>query len=135
MDRQAVADALDVVGLTGIEQRPIGALSGGQRKRVFVARAVAQGAELMLLDEPFAGVDYTSASVITELLRSLADKGTTLLVSTHDLSTIPEFADEVVLLNRQIVGRGDPRETLSSNNLSRAFTAPAGYYADKGETK
>ncbi|QJC22092.1 metal ABC transporter ATP-binding protein [Arcanobacterium buesumense] len=135
VDRQAVADALDVVGLTGIEQRPIGALSGGQRKRVFVARAVAQGAELMLLDEPFAGVDYTSASVITELLRSLADKGTTLLVSTHDLSTIPEFADEVVLLNRQIVGRGDPRETLSSNNLSRAFTAPAGYYADKGETK
>ncbi|WP_216380164.1 metal ABC transporter ATP-binding protein [Arcanobacterium phocae] len=134
-DKTAVANALDVVGLTGLENRPIGALSGGQRKRAFVARAVAQGAELMLLDEPFAGVDFTSAAVITELLQRLADLGTTLLVSTHDLSTIPDFADEVALLNRQIVGRGDPQETLRTDNLRRAFTAPAGYYTEKEATK
>lgn len=123
-DKDAVAKALDVVGLTGLENRPIGALSGGQRKRAFVARAVAQGAEVMLLDEPFAGVDFTSAAVITELLQRLARLGTTLLVSTHDLSTIPDFADEVALLNRKIVGRGEPTATLSQHNLALAFTTP-----------
>lgn len=123
-DKDAVAKALDVVGLTGLENRPIGALSGGQRKRAFVARAVAQGAEVMLLDEPFAGVDFTSAAVITELLQRLARSGTTLLVSTHDLSTIPDFADEVALLNRKIVGRGEPTATLSQHNLALAFTTP-----------
>lgn len=123
-DKDAVAKALDVVGLTGLENRPIGALSGGQRKRAFVARAVAQGAEVMLLDEPFAGVDFTSAAVITELLQRLARSGTTLLVSTHDLSTIPDFADEVALLNRKIVGRGEPTVTLSQHNLALAFTTP-----------
>ncbi|QRV01636.1 metal ABC transporter ATP-binding protein [Arcanobacterium phocisimile] len=125
-DRAAVNHALDVVGLTDLADRPIGALSGGQRKRAFVARAVAQGAELMLLDEPFAGVDYTSAGVITELLQELAKAGATLLVSTHDLSAIPDFADEVALLNRKIVGRGDPRTTLNAENLKIAFTQPEG---------
>lgn len=125
IDREAVANALDVVGLTELAQRPIGALSGGQRKRAFVARAVAQGAELMLLDEPFAGVDYTSAGVITDLLQDLAKSGTTMLVSTHDLTTIPDFADEVALLNRRIVGRGEPRATLNADNLKAAFTQPS----------
>lgn len=124
-DYQAVDHALEVVGLSDLRDRPIGALSGGQRKRAFVARAVAQGAQLMLLDEPFAGVDFTSEQVIVDLLRSLADSGTTLLVSTHDLNSIPTFADEVALLNRVIVGRGDPHETLTKENLMRAFTSPA----------
>ncbi|WP_455952376.1 metal ABC transporter ATP-binding protein [Arcanobacterium haemolyticum] len=123
-DKGAVARSLYVVGPTGPENSPTFALSGGQRRCAFVARAVAQGAEVMLLDEPFAGVDFTSAAVITELLQRLARSGTTLLVSTHDLSTIPDFADEVALLNRKIVGRGEPTVTLSQHNLALAFTTP-----------
>lgn len=121
-DQEAVENALEVVGLSKLRNRPIGALSGGQRKRAFVARAVAQGAEIMLLDEPFAGVDYTSEDVIIGLLRQLADNGATLLVSTHDLASIPRFADEVALLNRKIVGRGTPEEALQQENLVQAFT-------------
>lgn len=124
-DRQAVAAALDVVGLTELAHRPIGALSGGQRKRAFVARAVAQGAQLMLLDEPFAGVDYTSEEVIIELLKKLAKQGTTLLVSTHDLASIHTFADEVALLNRKIHMVGKPEEVLKPENLRKAFTEVA----------
>lgn len=131
-DWQAVEHALEVVGLTDLRDRPIGALSGGQRKRAFVARAVAQGAQLMLLDEPFAGVDFTSEQVIIDLLRTLADAGTTLLVSTHDLNSLPTFTDEVALLNRKIVGRGEPRATLTKENLMRAFTLPT-ELADKEE--
>lgn len=121
-DHLAVKRALDVVGLADLANRPIGALSGGQRKRVFVARAIAQGAQVMLLDEPFAGVDYTSQAVITDLLTSLAERGTTLLVSTHDLDSVPDFADEVALLNRTVVAKGDPRDVLIPEQLVRAFT-------------
>ncbi|MDO5724306.1 MAG: metal ABC transporter ATP-binding protein [Flaviflexus sp.] len=121
-DRAAVDNALDVVGLSKLRDRPIGALSGGQRKRAFVARAVAQGARLMLLDEPFAGVDYTSQEVIIELLIDLAKSDTAMLVTTHDLESIHTFADEVALLNREIVGRGSPEEVLTKDRLVKAFT-------------
>lgn len=121
-DREAVDHALEVVGLTHLRDRRIGALSGGQRKRAFVARAVAQGAQLMLLDEPFAGVDFTSQEVITELLVKLAADGKTLLVSTHDLESARGFADEAALLNRTIVAHGQPEEMLRPANLARAFT-------------
>lgn len=121
-DREAVAHALEIVGLTQLQDRRIGALSGGQRKRAFVARAVAQGAQLMLLDEPFAGVDYTSQAVITDLLTQLAATGKTLLVSTHDLGSIRDFADEAALLNRTIVAHGNPNDMLRPQNLARAFT-------------
>lgn len=121
-DHEAVERALEVVGLSDLRDRPIGALSGGQRKRAFVARAVAQGARLMLLDEPFAGVDYTSQEVIVELLVDLAKEGTSMLVTTHDLESIHTFADEVALLNRKIVGRGSPEEVLTKDKLVKAFT-------------
>lgn len=131
-DREAVDHALEVVGLADLRERPIGALSGGQRKRAFVARAVAQGAQLMLLDEPFAGVDYTSQDVIVDLMRQLATEGTTMLVSTHDLASIPSFADEVALLNRVIVGRGRPEDVLTPDHLVRAFTVPPDRGRDAG---
>ncbi|MGX6449212.1 metal ABC transporter ATP-binding protein, partial [Patulibacter sp. S7RM1-6] len=120
-DRAAVDAALERVELTALADRQIGALSGGQRKRAFVARGLAQGAELLLLDEPFAGVDKRSEATITRLLRELAAEGRTVLASTHDLVAVPALCDEVALLNRRIVAQGTPDETLRPGPLGAAF--------------
>jgi len=120
-DRAAVAAALERVELTDLADRQIGALSGGQRKRAFVARGLAQGAELLLLDEPFAGVDKRSEATITALLRELAAEGRTILVSTHDLVAVPALCDEVALLNRRVVIQGPPTHALRPGPLAEAF--------------
>jgi len=120
-DRAAVAEALDRVELTDLADRRIGALSGGQRKRAFVARGLAQGADVLLLDEPFAGVDRRSEATITELLRELADDGGTVLVSSHDLEALPRLADEAILLLRRVLLHGTPDEALQPEQLARAF--------------
>ncbi|MCY9783695.1 metal ABC transporter ATP-binding protein [Nocardiopsis sp. EMB25] len=120
-DRQAVDHALDRVDLTDLADRQIGALSGGQRKRAFVARAIAQGADVLLLDEPFAGVDKRSEGTIVELLGSLRQEGTTLLVSTHDLAQVPELCDEAALLQRRLLAHGAPDDVLRPEVLMEAF--------------
>ncbi|MDO9410557.1 metal ABC transporter ATP-binding protein [Patulibacter sp.] len=120
-DRLAVDEALERCELTDLAERQIGALSGGQRKRAFVARGLAQGAELLLLDEPFAGVDKRSEATITALLRGLAAEGRTILVSTHDLVAVPALCDELALINRRIVAQGTPDETLRPGPLGEAF--------------
>ncbi|QEE62663.1 metal ABC transporter ATP-binding protein [Salinibacterium sp. dk2585] len=120
-DRTAVADALERVGLTELADRQIGELSGGQRKRVFVARGIAQEAQLLLLDEPFAGVDKGSERTIVTLLRSLADEGRSILISTHDLAGVPELCDEVVLLQNRVLFHGSPAEALTPERLALAF--------------
>ncbi|MGA7434118.1 MAG: metal ABC transporter ATP-binding protein [Solirubrobacterales bacterium] len=120
-DRKAVAEALSRVELEDLADRQIGALSGGQRKRAFVARGLAQGAELMLLDEPFAGVDKRSEATMTKLLRSLAADGRTIIVSTHDLIAVPALCDTVSLINRRIIASGDPSEILIPELLTEAF--------------
>lgn len=120
-DRAAVAEALARVGLTDLADRQIGRLSGGQRKRAFVARAIAQDAELLLLDEPFAGVDARSEALIVELLRELAGDGRTVLVSTHDLAALPRLADDVVLLRQRVLFHGPVAEALQPARLAEAF--------------
>lgn len=120
-DRAAVAEALERVELTEFADRQIGQLSGGQRKRAFVARGIAQGADVLLLDEPFAGVDKRSEATISRLLRELADDGRTVVVSTHDLRALPALCDEAVLLLRRVLAHGDPREVLRPEQLARAF--------------
>ncbi|WP_067462262.1 metal ABC transporter ATP-binding protein [Nocardia amamiensis] len=120
-DREAVAHALERVELTDLADRQIGQLSGGQKKRAFVARGLAQGATVLLLDEPFAGVDKRSEATITTLLRELAADGATILVSTHDLNALPGLADEAVLLMRTVLVHGDPGSVLRPQNLARAF--------------
>ncbi|WP_353988341.1 metal ABC transporter ATP-binding protein [Ruicaihuangia caeni] len=120
-DRAAVGEALDRVGLTELASRQIGELSGGQRKRVFVARAIAQGARLLLLDEPFAGVDKASEATISALLRELRDEGCSILISTHDLAGVPELCDDVVLLKNRVLFRGEPSEALSPERLALVF--------------
>jgi iron chelate ABC transporter, ATP-binding protein len=120
-DRAAVDGALELVDLLDLRRRPVGALSGGQRKRVFIARAIAQGARLFLLDEPFAGVDKPSEALITGLLRELAAEGATMLVATHDLSGLPSLCDEALLLQREVVFHGPVAEALEPDVLGRAF--------------
>ena len=116
-DKRAVEEALERVELTELADRQIGQLSGGQRKRAFVARGIAQGlaerAGILLLDEPFAGVDKRSEATIVRLLRELAASGSTVLVSTHDLHALPSLADEAVLLMRRVLfhGLGRPRRS------------------------
>ncbi|WP_378740381.1 metal ABC transporter ATP-binding protein [Nocardia brasiliensis] len=120
-DRAAVATALERVELTELADRQIGQLSGGQKKRAFVARGIAQGATILLLDEPFAGVDKRTEATITTLLGELAAAGATILVSTHDLHSLPNLADEAVLLMRSVLEHGDPEVVLRPENLARAF--------------
>ena len=120
-DRVAVAEALDRVDLTDVADRQIGRLSGGQRKRAFVARGLAQDARVLLLDEPCAGVDKRSEATITALLRERADDGRTVLVSTHDLHALPRLADEAVLLLHRILCHGKVSQALRPENLARAF--------------
>ncbi len=120
-DRAAVADALRRVNLWELRDRQIGELSGGQKKRVFVARALAQQSRVILLDEPFTGVDVKTEEAIVSLLRELRAEGRLILVSTHNLGSVPEFCDHVVLINRTVLACGPTAEVFTAENLSRAF--------------
>lgn len=120
-DRQAVDRALARVGMGDLAERQIGELSGGQRKRAFLARALAQEAPIVLLDEPFTGVDVTSESSILELLREMRAEGRLLLVSTHNLGSVPEFCDQVALIRRTVLAHGPTGEVFTRENLARAF--------------
>ena len=120
-DRSAVEQALERVELTAYADRQIGQLSGGQRKRAFVARGQAQEASVLLLDEPFAGVDKGSEATIVAVLRRLAREGRTVLVSTHDLQALPQLADEAILLMRRVLFHGPVAEVLRPERLALAF--------------
>ena len=119
--RAAVDEALLRVGLTSLAGRQIGRLSGGQKKRAFVARAIAQDARVLLLDEPFAGVDKPSEAMITQVLTELAAEGRGVIVSTHDLAGLPGLASDVVLLRNRVLFHGDVATGLEPRILARAF--------------
>lgn len=120
-DRQAVNQALDRVGLSDLADRQIGKLSGGQRKRAFVARGLAQEARLLLLDEPFAGVDKTSENMLIALFKELRDVGAGILISTHDLANLADLADRAALLRQTVLLEGPPQQVLAPQNLVQAF--------------
>lgn len=123
-DHDAVTAALERTGLTHLAHRQIGALSGGQRKRAFLARAIAQDATLLLLDEPFAGVDTRSQADIVDVLHTMRHQGHTLLVSTHDLAGLTRLCDEAVLLQRRLLAHGHPDQVLNPHQLAEAFGVP-----------
>jgi len=120
-DRKAVDDALARVKMSEFRNRQIGELSGGQKKRVFLARALAQQSRVILLDEPFTGVDVSTEDAIIELLRNLRDEGQVILVSTHNLGSVPHFCDQVVLINRTVLDYGETEQVFTQDNLQRAF--------------
>jgi manganese/iron transport system ATP-binding protein len=121
IDREKVEEALTRVGMQNFRKRQIGELSGGQRKRVFLARALAQEGQVILLDEPFTGVDVNTEEQITQLLRELRDEGRVMLVSTHNLGSVPEFCDRAVLINRKVLASGPTSEVFTAANLQVAF--------------
>lgn len=120
-DKRVVLESLDRVGMTEFKDRQIGELSGGQKKRVFLARALAQKGRIMLLDEPFTGVDVQTETAIIELLKSLRAEGHIMLVSTHNLGSVPEFCDHVVLINRTVLAHGPTEQVFTEQNLAAAF--------------
>lgn len=121
IDKQKVDQALERVNMTDYRHRQIGELSGGQKKRVFLARALAQEGRVILLDEPFTGVDVSTEDAIIDLLKSLRDEGRVMLVSTHNLGSVPQFCDQVVLINRQVLDAGRTEAVFTQENLQQAF--------------
>ncbi len=120
-DRESVDLALERVGMIDYRERQIGQLSGGQKKRVFLARALAQEGQVILLDEPFTGVDVKTEEAIIELMRKLRDEGRVMLVSTHNLGSVPAFCDQVVLINRTVLAAGPTERVFTRSNLEAAF--------------
>jgi manganese/iron transport system ATP-binding protein len=124
-DREIVRKCLDQVGMLGYADRQISELSGGQQQRVFIARALAQEAGILLMDEPFSGVDAPSQEAILEILDHLRDQAVTLLVSTHDLNLAVERFDRLALLNRQLVAYGVPQQAITPQTLAAAYGGQA----------
>ena len=120
-DHDAVDEALERVGMAALRQRQIGELSGGQRKRVFLARALAQQSNVILLDEPFTGVDVQTEEQIISLMRTLATEGRIILVSTHNLGSVPEFCDRTILIKGTVLGAGLTDDVFTRSNLEAAF--------------
>jgi ABC-type Mn2+/Zn2+ transport system ATPase subunit len=120
-DLQIVQNAMMQLNIESIADRPIGDLSGGQQQRVFLARAIAQQPHILILDEPFNGVDYNTRQAILSLLTSLKSKDVTVLLSTHELNLAAKQFDRVILLNRKLIEYGDPKTVFTEQNLHQAF--------------
>jgi len=121
IDREAVAAALERIGMTAFADRQIGALSGGQQQRVFLARALVQEASVLLLDEPMTGVDRGTEEAITALMRELRDEGATILHATHDLEGAADVSDLLCFVNGRVVAYGPPAETFTPQTLHATF--------------
>jgi manganese/iron transport system ATP-binding protein len=120
-DHDMVSEALQRVNMVEFRKRQIGELSGGQRKRVFLARALAQEGQVILLDEPFTGVDVGTEEQIITLLKSLRDEGRVMLVSTHNLGSVPDFCDRTVFVKGTVTAYGKTEDTFNEENLEKAF--------------
>ncbi|KQO75804.1 manganese/iron transporter ATP-binding protein [Rhizobium sp. Leaf262] len=120
-DHQMVDEALARVNMVDYRKRQIGELSGGQKKRVFLARALAQEGQVILLDEPFTGVDVNTEEQIVALLKALRDEGRIMLVSTHNLGSVPEFCDRAVFVKGTVIASGKTEDTFTEENLQKAF--------------
>jgi ABC-type Mn2+/Zn2+ transport system ATPase subunit len=122
-DKAIAQKALADLGIEDLKNRQIGQLSGGQQQRVFIARALCQEAEIFLLDEPFVGVDITTEEKIIFILKKLAAEGKTLLVVHHDLSTVTEYFDKVILINQRLIAAGDTETTFNQSNITATYSA------------
>lgn len=122
-EKQASREALKQVSLSEFSKRQIGNLSGGQLQRVFVARAIVQQAEIIILDEPFVGIDLQSETAIMSILKQWRDAGKTIIVIHHDLNKVTKYFDDLVVLNHGIVDFGPTKEVYNPQNIERAFSA------------
>jgi len=125
LDREVVQQSLAQVGMLQYASRQIGELSGGQQQRVFIARALAQEAAILLMDEPFSGVDGPSQEAILEILDQVQRQGVTMLVSTHDINMAVERFDRLALINRRLIAYGLPRQVITPETLATAYGGQA----------
>lgn len=133
-DYQQVEQALNRVNMSKYRHRQINELSGGQKKRVFLARALAQESQVILLDEPFTGIDVQTEEQIMALLRGLRAEDKIILVSTHNLGSVPEFCDRTVLIKQTILAQGLTKEVFTQENLQKAFGGVLRHFILAGET-
>ncbi|WP_235297512.1 metal ABC transporter ATP-binding protein [Portibacter marinus] len=122
-DQHIADEAMSELDILDLKNRQIGELSGGQQQRVFLARAMAQEAEIFLLDEPFVGVDMTTEEKIIKTLKRLAGTGKTMLVVHHDLSTVEEYFDHVILINQRLIAEGPTAQMFTQENISKTYGA------------
>lgn len=120
-DHEIVRNALEEVQMSDFANRSIGELSGGQQQRVFIARALAQQAELIIMDEPFVGIDMASQETILRLVKKMRDDGKTIVIVHHDLSVVAQNFDEVVLLNKQLIAHGPTEEILTPSVIQQVY--------------
>ncbi len=121
-DKEKALEAIEKVGMTEFRNRQISQLSGGQQQRVFLARALVQEADIYFMDEPFKGVDAVTERTIIKLLRELKAQGKTVIIVHHDLRTVPEYFDNVVLLNKRIIEYGPVSEVFTDENIDKAYS-------------
>lgn len=131
-EKKWALQCLKKVGMDRFSKRQIGELSGGQQQRVFLARALAQKADLLFLDEPFVGVDMSSESMIIHLLKELVAEGKTIFVVHHDLSKVSEYFDQIILLNKKLISFGDVETVFQKEVLSKAYSDPFSFLNNLG---
>ena len=132
-DKEAVRQAMQSVEVTNLAHAQIGELSGGQQQRVFLARALAQGGELFVMDEPFAGVDASTESAIVDVLGQLSAEGKTVLVVHHDLVTVREYFDHLILLNRKLIGCGPTEEVFDAEHLRQTYGGQIAFVSEASD--
>jgi ABC-type Mn2+/Zn2+ transport system ATPase subunit len=120
-DKEKALQALKQMDIEHLKERQIGELSGGQQQRVFLARALCQEADVFLLDEPFVGIDITTEEKIISILKKLASQGKTLMVIHHDLSTVKDYFDKIVMINQRLIAYGDIETTFTDENIAKAY--------------
>lgn len=130
VSRKVASAALDRVNMSHFCDRPIGQLSGGQQQRVFLARALAEEADVFCLDEPLTGIDQKTESIIFEILHELADAGKTVIVVNHDLGEAITHFDDLVLLNRQLIASGDRQTVLTPDNMNRGYGGMVNFFSN-----
>jgi manganese/iron transport system ATP-binding protein/manganese/zinc/iron transport system ATP- binding protein len=134
-DRRIVSEALEMVRMEQFRNRQIGQLSGGQQQRIFIARALAQGSEILLLDEPFAGVDAATEKAILELLERARNAGRTLVVVHHDLATAGRYFDRLMLVKQRLFAYGPPQAVLREELLTEVYEGKLHIFSDLGMRK
>ena len=130
VSRRIAADAIEQVGMSDYRNRPIGQLSGGQQQRVFLAKALAEQADIFCFDEPMAGIDKKTEAVIFTILHQLADAGKIVLVVHHDLGEAISNFDDLILLNRELIASGSRQEVLSAANMQQAYGGQVVFWLD-----
>jgi manganese/iron transport system ATP-binding protein len=128
VSRRLAGDALARVGMSDYRDRKIGELSGGQQQRVFLARSLAQEADVYCFDEPFVGIDQKTQDIIFDIFHELAESGKTVLVVNHDLGNSIKNFDDLILLNRQVIACGSRQKVLSQENLDRAYGGKVAFF-------